>query len=414
MKGRQKALAKIFDITIYLIIFWIIIWWYIGVFYILKSNMDLDLENLDNKLYLTIAAIIFFQCLIVVYVISVAYKSPIAELKNQIINFLNGSSRWNEVKIKTNFLNPSINISLIFFDSVLSSLRNIKDEFLSWKAIKWEVELAMEIQEKLLKKKPENIPSLDVIARSKPAWEIWWDSFDIIKWWWDSYYIYVWDATGHGVGAGFVMVMVNALVSRYVRIFKKWSHILGFTNEILKPRIKSNILMSLLLIRWDEKEKRLFMTWAWHEYLIIYKNSNQKCYKLKSGWLALWLTKNIHKILKEQEVKFEQNDIVVLYTDGITEAINQNKKDWNEQMFSEQRLIDAIVKAQELPWTNTKTARSVFNSITMELSKFMWYNHKQYDDITLVVVHNKWNQLLVDNTPIEIPSEFITEWNWDN
>jgi len=43
--------------------------------------------------------------------------------------------------------------------------------------------------------------------------------------------------------------------------------------------------------------------------------------------MALGMTKDISKILKEQEIKFEKNDIIVLYSDGITESINQNKKD---------------------------------------------------------------------------------------
>jgi serine phosphatase RsbU (regulator of sigma subunit) len=87
--------------------------------------------------------------------------------------------------------------------------------------------------------------------------------------------------------------------------------------------------------------------------------------------MALGMTKNIHKILKEQEIKFEQHDIAVLYTDGITEAINQNKKDGNEQMFGEQRLKEAIEKAPNIPGKNCKSARSVFNNITIELSRFM-------------------------------------------
>jgi serine phosphatase RsbU (regulator of sigma subunit) len=45
------------------------------------------------------------------------------------------------------------------------------------------------------------------------------------------------------------------------------------------------------------------------------------------------MIKDISKLLKEQEIKFEINDILVLYSDGITEAINQGKKDGNEQRF---------------------------------------------------------------------------------
>jgi len=369
--------------------------------------------NLLNLWYEKLLWIFLLQAFIIIFIVNNTYSKPIKELNKHIDNFISWNSKWTQINIKTNYSNPNIRIILKFFDVILNSLKNIKEEFLSGKAIKWEVQLATELQEKLLHKKLEQIPSLDIIAKSKPAWEIGGDSYDIIKWK-DDYYIYVWDATGHGVWAWFVMVMVNALVSWFSKVFKRWNEILANTNEILKPRVKSNILMTLLLLRWNEAEKRLFMTWAGHEYLVVYKNNLDKCFLLKSGWLALWMTKDIHKILKEQEIKFEKDDIAVLYTDWITESINQSKKDWNEVMFWEQRLIEAIQKAPKIMWQNKKTARSVFNNITIELSKFMWYKHKQLDDITLVVVHYRWEEKINNDFSEDISEDFITEWNWDN
>ncbi|MGB2110511.1 MAG: hypothetical protein ACPHY8_00860 [Patescibacteria group bacterium] len=45
------------------------------------------------------------------------------------------------------------------------------------------------------------------------------------------------------------------------------------------------------------------------------------------------MIKDCSKLLKEKEIQFEENDIIVLYSDGITEAINQPAKNGNEQMF---------------------------------------------------------------------------------
>lgn len=351
------------------------------------------------------------EALIIVYIIKNNYTKPLEELNLHINNFMFGNIKDKKIKINTNYNNPNVKRILSFFDVILNSLKNIKEEFLSGKAIKWEVQLATELQEKLLNKKLEHVPSLDIIAKSRPAGEIGGDSYDIIKEN-ENFYIYVGDATGHGVGAGFVMVMVNALVSGFAKIFKSGNQILSYTNEILKPRIKSNILMTLLMLRWNEEEKRLFMTWAGHEYLMIYKHALWKCFLVKSGWMALWMTKNVHKILKEQEIKFEQHDIAVLYTDGITEALNQNKKDGNEQMFTEERLKSAIEKAPNLPGTKFKSARCVFNNITIELSKFMGYKHVQFDDITLVVIHYKWEEKIENDIEEEIGKDFITEWIW--
>ena len=83
------------------------------------------------------------------------------------------------------------------------------------------------------------------------------------------------------------------------------------------------------------------------------------------------MIKDISKVLKDQEIKFEHNDIIVLYSDGITEAINRPQKNGDEQMFGEQRLMEAIKKAPFLPNQKIKSAQSVFNNITIELSQFM-------------------------------------------
>jgi serine phosphatase RsbU (regulator of sigma subunit) len=171
--------------------------------------------------------------------------------------------------------------------------------------------------------------------------------------------------------------------------------------------------MSLLMVRWDEKNKKMFMTWAWHEYLMIYKQKQKRCFRLKSGWVALWMIKNIHKLTKEQQISFEPNDIIILYSDWVTEAINKPKRDWNEQMFWEDRLQKAIEDAPNIAEKDFKSARTIFNHISIQLSKFMWYNPIQLDDITLVTIEYKAPDYKEENDiPLEIPEDLYTEWKW--
>jgi serine phosphatase RsbU (regulator of sigma subunit) len=79
------------------------------------------------------------------------------------------------------------------------------------------------------------------------------------------------------------MMMVNALISAFSKLCINAAQIISFTNEILKPRIKSNMLMTLLMIRWNEREKKLFMTGAGHENLLVYKAKEDTVIKIKSG-----------------------------------------------------------------------------------------------------------------------------------
>ena len=376
-------------------------------YFLLQNFLNLD----QNIKIIILALIIIIEFLLIIFMVKKFFHDPIIKLEYTIKSFL----VWNLKDTNLDFsktMNPHLNYALSFFAKTLNTLKNIKDEFIHGKEIKWEVSIGKEIQWTMLTKKLIIIPDLDVIVKSKPAWEIGWDSYDIIKEW-DNYFIYVWDATGHWVWAWFIMIMVNALISWFSKVYKNWAHILTKTNEILKPRVKWSLLMSLLLVRWDSKEKRLFMTWAGHEYLMIYKHKQNKTYRIKSWWVALWMIKDISKLLKEQEILFEENDIIILYSDWITEAINKPKKDWTEEMFLESRLEDTINKSPYVNGKKYKSARSVFNNITIELSKFMWYKPTQLDDVTLAVIHYKWKDYNENlDFPEKINEEFITEWNW--
>ena len=361
--------------------------------------------------YVFIFFITIFQAYFIMWLIKYFYERPIVNLEYNIKKFLIGGMKDKEINIPETH-NAHINYIILFFNKTLNTLKNIKSEFIHGKEIKWEVALAKEIQEKLLTKKSLDVPSLKVIAKSKPAAEIGWDSYDIIQQD-DNYYIYVWDATGHWVGAGFIMMMTNALVSWFAKVSKRWNQILALTNDIIKPRVKSSLLMTMLLVRWNETEKKIYMTWAGHEYLMIYKHDEKKCFKIKSWWVALGMTKNIHKLLKERELDFTPKDIIVLYSDGITEAINLPEKTQDAMMFGEQRLMEAIEKSPSMKSKDYKTAASVFKNITIELSKFMGYKHFQWDDVTLAVIQYKSDDYDESmDYDVKVWEEFITEWNW--
>lgn len=399
----MKQIFKILNIIIALIFFTNIILAY----FFMETFI-----NLERFVQLLILSLIFFsEAVLVVSLIKIFYSDPIKEIKYLIQKFLVWELKWKDINIKKSF-NPNVNYIVSFFLKTLNTLKNIKDEFLHWKEIKWEVSIWKEIQEKMLSKKLTQIPSLNVVAKSKPAWEIGWDSYDIIQQW-DNYYTYVWDATGHWVWAGFIMIMVNTLIGAFSKIYISGAQILANTNEVLKPRVKANLLMSLLLVRWDEKNKKMFMTGAGHEYLMIYKHKQKKCFRIKSGWVALWMVRNIHKLTKEQQISFEPNDIIILYSDWVTEAINRPKRDWTEQMFWEDRLQDVIENSPNINWKDYKSARTIFNNISIQLSKFMGYNPVQLDDVTLVTIEYKnENYKEEEDVPKEIPDDLITQWKW--
>ena len=378
-------------------IFFIFVFLFLTIdgFFIVDNNF-IKIENIEYIFLITIIEIVILS--IIAYTTSI---KPIRILKKEIALFLTGAQKWESLTVEN--MNPDVRFVINFFNKSLEILKNFKEEFKAGRILKSEVEFASEIQRHVLKKRTVVVPSIDIVADTKSATEVGWDSYDIIEQG-NNYYIYIGDVTGHGVASGFVMMIVNALISGFSKLVESSADILAKTNEIVKPRVKSNILMTLLMIRWNEQEKKMYMTGAGHEYLIVYKASKKKAFKIKSGGVALGMTKNISKILKETQIAVEKDDIVILYTDGITEA--RNGKLESDMMLGIDRLIE-IIEA-----TPTKTAQGIFNNITIELSRFMGYGHRQFDDITLITMHYKGDKVIENDVAPEISTEFITEWNW--
>lgn len=216
-------------------------------------------------------------------VVRITLVAPMQRLRTQVAYFIAGV-RAGGLPIPSGY--PDLAYIIGFFNRSFEILWNFKEEFKAGRVLRSEVELASELQRNVLKKTEIRTGSLDVIADTRSATEVGGDSYDIIERG-DNRYIYLGDVTGHGVASGFVMMIVNALISAFSKILISGADILAKTNEIVKPRVKSNMLMSCLMIRWNEVEKKLYMAGAGHEYLVIYKKSRNAVFKVKSGGLAL-------------------------------------------------------------------------------------------------------------------------------
>lgn len=78
------------------------------------------------------------------------------------------------------------------------------------------------------------------------------------------------------------MMTVNALISALSLGELNGATILANTNRILKPRVKQNMMMSAVMLRWDSMKKAMYYTGAGHEFILVYKAKEQRVYKVKT------------------------------------------------------------------------------------------------------------------------------------
>ena len=147
------------------------------------------------------------------------------------------------------------------------------------------------------------------------------------------------------------------------------------TNRLLKPRIQQTMFMTLVLFRWNFKERRLYYTGAGHEHIMIYRKQTNTCEVKQSGGIALGMLPDNSKIIKEQELPFGAGDCMVLYSDGIAEAQNTHG-----EMYGIKGLQQSIQAH-----AGAGNAYDLFTAISGDFTQFV-EGQNQSDDMTLIVI----------------------------
>jgi serine phosphatase RsbU (regulator of sigma subunit) len=205
------------------------------------------------------------------------------------------------------------------------------------------------------------------------------------------------DVTGHGAPAGLVMIMVNTLFDVFLSSATNTKDLAVRINNELKPRVDSSYFMTAAFFRWSPETKKLFYTGAGHENIIIYRANEGICQVFPAGGIALAMAADVSEILSEKEIILNDQDILVLYSDGITEAVNAEGA-----LFGLDRLRLAVNKHGYLG-----SSIDVFNSIAREVQNFVG-DTNQRDDMTLFVIR-------INDTVSELSSSLVsTKWLKDD
>lgn len=261
-----------------------------------------------------------------------------------------------------------------FFNEITKNLEQISNDLNEHRRITKELDIAHEIQQNLLPKTAPDIEELDIVAKTKPAEEIGGDSFDFMETENDLFF-YIGDVTGHGVPAGLVMIIVDTLLDTFVDKGMNTKDVLTNTNKYLEPKIASTMFMTMVMFRWDKKEKKMYFTGAGHEHVIIYRQSTHQCETFPSGGIAIGMVPDNSKMLTEKEINLEVGDAIVLYSDGISEGENPRG-----ELYGLKRIVNASNRFGNLP-----EAHLIFEGISKDFSAFI-EGHIQDDDMSIMVI----------------------------
>ncbi len=236
-----------------------------------------------------------------------------------------------------------------------------------------ELNIAREIQEGLLPEKLPSISNFDIAALTIPSKEVGGDYYDVITRQNGEYIFAIGDVSGKGMPAALLMANVQAALRALAPLCTSVSETTGQINDLTCANTRGgNRFITFFWGILDVQTRQFRYTNAGHNPPYLLRNSGIM-EELEEGGLILGVFKTA-KPYDESSVALLPGDVLVMYTDGISEAMNQN----NEQ-FTEERLQEILKESTKL------SAREIIQKVQQALESHT-HGTPQSDDITMLVL----------------------------
>ncbi|MFC1572754.1 SpoIIE family protein phosphatase [Candidatus Eisenbacteria bacterium] len=235
-----------------------------------------------------------------------------------------------------------------------------------------EVRIARRIQRRLLPAADPAFPGLDIAAFNHPSREVSGDVYDYLEIGPEQLGILIGDVSGKGIPAGIVMATFRASLRAEARNNYAISVILSKVNQLLFESIEETDFVTAVYGVFDQSLRRLTYSNAGHNPPLLLRVSGEHEWLEEGGTLLGAFPQAIYR---EAFVDMQIGDLLVFYTDGITEALSPEG-----DMFGTQRLLDVVQSS-----SRDETARGICSRLLEEVHDFCQKVHME-DDLTAVVL----------------------------
>jgi sigma-B regulation protein RsbU (phosphoserine phosphatase) len=239
--------------------------------------------------------------------------------------------------------------------------------------------IAHEIQRILL---PDNAPEIDgfqISGINIPARQVSGDYYDYIPVDDTHTGIAIADVSGKGVPASLIMAMCRSVLRSKAGGEHSAAAVLRQVNAQLFPDIKEDMFISMAYAIIDRNSSTLTLCRAGHDAPLLYSARDRTVSKVNPPGMALGIDSGgvFNRVTGDFSLALEPDDCLVLYTDGVTEALDA---------LGEEFGMGNVIKA--IQSSASEGAAGIVTKLTDDLRRFVG-THPQHDDITLIVIRKK-------------------------
>ncbi len=280
--------------------------------------------------------------------------------------------------VRDGFTKELIEIIEVFVNQAAISIANFRmlDEALSHERYKEELKIAKQVQAKLLPSKLDTNKDFEISTFTKAADEVGGDYYDSIAISSSKIALIIGDVSGKGTSAAFHMAQMKGVFLALAQLDLSPSQFLTKANLAISSGLDKTSFVTISYFIINSTDKSINFARAGHVPSLFYKSDDNKASYFKNKGLGLGIIRGnkFKNYVQESSINYKKGDILVLYTDGITEAQNNKKEE-----FGYERLLNLVEINKE------SNAEVIQEKIIKELYKFC-NNELLEDDYSLVVV----------------------------
>ncbi len=260
-------------------------------------------------------------------------------------------------------------------ETVLELLKRAESDSGAQRALRRDLEGAKDVQEAFFPPRTLSIPCISCETFYQPAHGIGGDYYDLLSLPSGRWGVAIGDVSGKGIGAALLMASLQAsLRAQALHPHLDLSTLIGDVNRLVYESSPAHLFASLFYAEYEPSTRTLKYVNAGHNPPLVLRWRNGSCDvdQLKAGGIPVGIEADSE--FSCTTFQFEIGDVLVAYTDGITEADNRDGELWGMQRF--ENLLRSCDGA---------TSQAIIERILNEVSAFA-NSQRQRDDMTLVVM----------------------------
>jgi len=309
--------------------------------------------------------------------LSLVLASRISHPVNVLVSDVNAVAEGDLAHESTvpNMTKDEIGLLAMAFNRMTRSLREAREKEREAQRLAGEVNTAKAIHAQLIPSKRPDLPGIDIYTEYNCAKEVGGDYYDFIPVG-DTEHLAlcVADVSGKGIPGSMVMGTTRTYLRMMAVNNFSPASVLSKTNFCVAREIKRGMFVTCVYAILNLRTREMTVASAGHNPMLIWRAATRTIEKLRLNGIAMGFDKGpiFDRTVREEKIKLHVGDRVVMYTDGVVEAMNEQREEWSDEA------LDAFT-LEHAPQTSKEYVRLLKKALEDHQGRA-----EQHDDITIV------------------------------